>query len=201
MTHEEKNSAGEASAPEDVRDPKSGLAPLNHSYDGIQEFDNRLPNWWLFTLYASMIFAPCYWLYYHTTGAPTAHQVYEAEWAKMEQEAAKHQTDPKALVAMSKDPAVIKRGKEVVTSTCAACHKADGGGLVGPNLTDSVWLHGGKPADILKIVSEGFVAKGMPAWGPMLGQKKVTDVVAFVLSIKNTNVPGGKAPQGKPEEG
>ena len=74
----------------------------------------------------------------------------------------------------------------VAPGTCASCHKdslrgTDEGGI-GPNLVDNVWIHGNKPTDLLKVVNEGVLAKGMPAWEPVLGQKKTAEVVAYVLS-------------------
>jgi cytochrome c oxidase cbb3-type subunit 3 len=106
---------------------------------------------------------------------------------------------PEALVALSKTPATVDQGKQVFTSTCAACHRADGGGNIGPNLTDDFWLHGGKPQNIWSCVHEGVPSKGMPTWGPQLGDEKVAAVVAYVLTIKGTNVAGGKPPQGDKE--
>jgi cytochrome c oxidase cbb3-type subunit 3 len=91
----------------------------------------------------------------------------------------------------------VEDGKQVFVSTCAACHRADGGGNIGPNLTDEFWIHGDKPQDIWSTVHNGIPAKGMPTWGPQIGEAKVASVVAYVLSIRNTNVPNGKAPQGE----
>ncbi|HKA86871.1 MAG TPA: c-type cytochrome [Haliangiales bacterium] len=90
-------------------------------------------------------------------------------------------------------------GKEIFATACAPCHAANAGGHVGPNLTDEYWLHGGRPADILASVRFGWVDKGMPAWGPVLGEANVRAVVAYVVSLKNTRVAGGKAPQGTTE--
>ena len=93
-------------------------------------------------------------------------------------------------------------GKVTFTANCGTCHtlKASGSvGNIGPNLTDKTWLHGGKPAQIFKTVNEGVLTKGMAAWGPQLGTDKVQNVVAYVLTLKDTNVAGGKAPQGVEE--
>ena len=101
------------------------------------------------------------------------------------------------LATIAKDPATLAQGKDVFVSTCAPCHKPDGGGNIGPNLTDAYWIHGSKPTDIYRTVTEGVPAKGMPTWAPVLGEQRVEAVVAYVISIENTNVPGGKAPQGE----
>jgi cytochrome c oxidase cbb3-type subunit 3 len=100
------------------------------------------------------------------------------------------------LVGLSKNPATVAQGKQVFESTCASCHRADGGGLIGPNLTDSAWLYGSAPTDLWKTVREGVTTKGMPAWGPQLGDERVAAVVAYALTLKDTNVADGKAPQG-----
>jgi cytochrome c oxidase cbb3-type subunit 3 len=106
---------------------------------------------------------------------------------------------PVALLALAHQPATVARGKEVFTSTCAPCHRADGGGNIGPNLTDEFWLHGSAPDKIWKTVHDGVPAKGMAAWAPVLGEARVASAVAYVLTLRNTNVPNGKAPQGEQE--
>ena len=96
----------------------------------------------------------------------------------------------------SPDPAALAAGKESFTTLCAPCHAATGGGAIGPNLTDEYWLYGGAPMEIYKTVKVGVPAKGMPAWGPQIGEAKTQAVTAYVLSIRNSHAPGGKAPQG-----
>ena len=172
-----------------------------HEYDGIQEYDNRLPNWWLYTLFGAIAFAGWYWLHFETFkigAAPDA--AYREEMAAIEAQKAKSAVTPAELIAMSKDANVVKAGQEVFTTTCVACHGPNAGGTIGPNLTDSFWLHGGAPDKIFATVRDGFAAKGMPAWGPQLGDTKVRSVVAYVLTLRNTNVAGGKPPQGDKEE-
>ena len=106
---------------------------------------------------------------------------------------------PESLVALTKDPNAVALGKQVFPSTCAACHRGDGGGNVGPNLTDDFWLHGSAPEKIFKTIASGVPDKGMPAWQPQLGPLKTQAVTAYVLGLKGTNAPGGKAPQGERE--
>jgi len=174
-----------------------------HIYDGIEEYDNRLPNWWLFILYGSCIFALGYWLVFHTfhvLDLPLAKYdkemiaAAEAQLARMSEGGI---TD-KSLALMATMPETVADGRQLFTTYCVVCHLDQGQGLVGPNLTDKYWLHGGKPTDILKTVTDGVPAKGMAAWGGQLGPTRVQKLVAFVLSIKNTDV-SGKAPEGDPE--
>ena len=176
-----------------------------HEVDGIEEYDNALPRWWLGTLYASMVFAAGYWFAYHSGAfANLPRAAYEAEVdARAKAEAAKVKSmgavTPEALSALSRDKGTVDQGKQVFTQTCIACHRSDGGGTVGPNLTDEFWLHGGAPDRIFKTVAEGVPEKGMPAWKPQLGIERVQAVTAYVLTLRNTNVPGGKPPQGERE--
>ena len=103
------------------------------------------------------------------------------------------------LEAMARNEAILAAGKTVFASTCASCHAANGGGQVGPNLTDEYWVHGGAPEKVLVSVRTGWVDKGMPAWGPQLGEQKVRAVTAYVLSLRGMKVAGGKPPQGNLE--
>jgi cytochrome c oxidase cbb3-type subunit 3 len=173
---------------------------MDHEYDGIQEFDNRLPNWWLYTLYGAIVFAVAYWLAYHTWGwAPLSHEQYhreqvaaaEAQLAAMEGRELTNET----LTLMSTVPASVEAGRAVFEQFCVVCHKPDGSGSVGPNLTDRYWLHGGQPLEIHYTVTNGVADKGMAAWGSQLGPQRVQDVVAYVLTLKGRNLPG-KDPQG-----
>ncbi len=176
---------------------------LDHEYDGIREYDNRLPNWWLFTLYGAIVFAVLYWFVLHTwRWAPLSHEKYTIEMGKaaeaqLARMAGQSVTD-ESLRLMAQVPAAVDRGRAVFEQFCVTCHLADASGQVGPNLTDGYWLHGGGPLQILKTVTDGVPDKGMAAWGNQLGPMRVQDVVAYVLTVKDTNRPG-KAPQGEPE--
>lgn len=175
-----------------------------HEVDGIQEYDNRLPNWWLYTLYGSIAFAAGYWYWFHNShiGA-TPQESYQAEMDRAAAEAASQmkvgEATPESLAALSRDPNAVALGKQVFTSTCAACHRADGGGNVGPNLTDDFWLHGGAPEKVYRTIASGVPDKGMPAWQAQLGPLKTQSVAAYVITLRGTNAPGGKAPQGDRE--
>jgi len=184
-------------------DKKGYESPVVHEYDGIEECDNHLPNWWLWTFYGTIIFGIGYWFDYHTFHtAPHPLAAYEAEDAAIkaaEAEKAKKAgaVTPAMLITLSRDEATLKQGKEVFTTFCFACHLATGGGSIGPNLTDAYWLHGGSPDKIYLTIKDGWPLKGMQAWGPTLGEERVRAATAYVLSIKNSNVPGGKPPQGE----
>lgn len=175
---------------------------LDHAYDGIREYDNRLPNWWLFTLYGSIVFSVGYWLFYHTfhvghtQDAAWQREVEIAAAAQLEREMGKEVTD-ESLLLMTQVPAQIEAGSKLFQQNCAKCHGAALGGELGPNLTDDFWLHGNAPTQIYNTVMNGVLDKGMQAWKDQLGPVRVRQVVSFVLTRKNTNVPG-KAPQGKP---
>ena len=177
-----------------------------HEYDDIQEYDNQLPNWWLATFFGTVVFAAVYWFGYHSFKSADlpneefAKVVAAQNAAEAEKVKAAGNLDDAAFVTLSKDPATVAKGADVFKSTCATCHGPNAGGLVGPNLTDNSWLHGGKPTDIYKTVNGGVDKTAMIAWGPTLGQEKVQSVTAYVMTLKNTNVPGGKAPQGTVEE-
>jgi cytochrome c oxidase cbb3-type subunit 3 len=175
-----------------------------HEYDGIQEYDNRLPNWWLWTFIGTVLFGFFYWTGYVTfKSLDNPRDVYDKEVAvaraqEIERMKNAGPVTAELLVKMSQDAKTTQTGKEVFTTTCAACHRADGAGNIGPNLTDKYWLHGGKPEQIYQTVENGVPAKGMPAWTPVIGHDKVVAATAYVISIKDTNV-AGKAPQGEPD--
>ena len=194
-------------APIDVED----LRP--HVYDGIQEYDKRLPNWWLFTLYGSIVFAIGYWAIAHTMGlAPDAGAQVTEKILAARSAAVKNSpelSDAK-LWAMSKDSAAVAAGKATFDTTCASCHRPDLMGMIGPNLKDKEWVHGGTPMVAVKTITEGVLLKGMPAWGPILGQEKVGQVTAYIFSFHAegepveikpwvpVGVPGMPAPAGAP---
>lgn len=179
----------------------------DHSFDGIEELDNPLPNWWLWILYGSIVFSIVYWLLYHTLGvAPLPEESYRAEMqaaaeAQLARAAAGGVTNA-SLTLMSQMEDQVEQGRQLFQTYCVVCHANQGQGLVGPNLTDAYWLNGGTPLDILNTVTLGVPSKGMAAWGRQLGPQRVEQAVAFVLSIRDTNVPG-KESQGElyvPEE-
>ena len=177
-----------------------------HIYGDIREMDRELPRWWLYTLYGSILFAFGYWFHYEVfRGGDNPSQTYAKEVAiararEAEKVRAAGVLDDVSLVTLSRDPSTTGRGKEVFVQTCAACHGPEGAGNIGPNLTDAHWIHGGAPTRIFSTIRDGVADKGMPAWAPQLGIERVEAVTAYVLSIRGTNVPGGKPPQGEKEQ-
>jgi cytochrome c oxidase cbb3-type subunit 3 len=163
-----------------------GEAPLRpHEFDGIQEFDKPMPNWWLATFYATIVFAFGYWAVLHRYGPalePGRALVREMEFSAQEAARKAGVLNDEILWQLSRDAAVVNAGSTVYRDSCAACHLADLGGAIGPNLKDAAWIHGGQPMQVLKVVTEGVGAKGMPTWGPVLGRQKISEVVAFILS-------------------
>lgn len=184
-----------------AHDPNSHDELLDHNYDGIQEYDNPLPRWWVYVFWATIVLVPVYYLAPGHMGAGgTKERLYAAEmeaYRKAHPETtAPSVTDDAGLLAMAKDPAHLDAGKAAFTANCAACHGAAGGGVIGPNLTDDAWLHGGQPGEIHKTVVEGVPTKGMPAWGKMLKPDQVDAVVAYVMSLRGSNPANAKAPEG-----
>lgn len=156
-----------------------------HVFDGIQEYDNKMPNWWLFTLYAAIAYSFAYWAFLHTwgMGKDPGHALTERmkENTLIAQKKSGIITD-EMLWAMSRDPQVVSSGSATFLATCASCHQPDLSGAIGPNLKDAIWLHGGTPLQISKVIENGVIEKGMPNWGPILGKPKITEVTAFILS-------------------
>ncbi len=174
---------------------------LDHEYDGIKEYDNPMPRWWLATFWVTIIFAILYLLNVPVIGIGKGRLAdYEADMAQAAAVAAKN--NPLAnitadqLVAASTDPAERALGSTTFATTCSSCHLADGGGQIGPNLTDRYWLHGSQPMDIFKTVAEGVAAKGMPAWGKILKPAQVVAVVGYVMTLQGTTPKTPKPPQG-----
>jgi cytochrome c oxidase cbb3-type subunit III len=185
---------------------KGEIIIRQHEYDGIQEYDQKLPNWWLFTFYGAIAWFLIHWVLFYNAGAiPTDHQRVSGKIAAVEQkrqaerEATEKSLDDAALLAMAKDPAITTAGEATFSVTCVACHGADlsatmdvGGTkipLPGLSLKDKQWKFGGKPMDLYKLVrdgsppeSDGHNGARMQAWGATLGTTKVTEVVAYVIS-------------------
>ena len=156
-----------------------------HSFDGIQEYDKRLPNWWLLTFYGAIVFWIAYWLYMQQSGLAMGDgKMIDEHMAHVEavKLAANASLDDPSLWRMSRNSVFVEAGKSVFNGTCASCHHVNLTGGIGANLVDAVWIHGARPTDLLKVINEGVLIKGMPAWGPVLGTKKVSEVVAYVLS-------------------
>ena len=175
--------------------------PLDdHEYDGIQEFNNPAPFWWQLFFYLSIAFAFGYYAYHELGNAPSLDQELAENITairKIQKQNEPTGPDEKQLLALTTDSNALKTGKEAFTTKCAACHAADGGGLIGPNLTDRFWIHGkGSLGDIYGVVYNGVLDKGMPAWGSLLTHDELYGVVAYVKTLSGKTTANPKAPQG-----
>ncbi|MBK1882104.1 c-type cytochrome [Luteolibacter pohnpeiensis] len=186
---------------------KNEIVLREHEYDGIQEFDQKLPNWWLFTLYIAIGWTVVHWcIYYYTNSIQTDQQRVQAEIVSVEQQKAKalEETlrtlnDETMLTKWVPDPAVIAAGETTFTANCVACHGADLSAtmtvdgksypLPGLSLVDGQWKYGSKPMDLFKLINEGTPADSeghngarMQAWGQVFSPKTVAEVTAYVIS-------------------
>lgn len=172
---------------------------LEHEYDGIKEYDNPLPKWWLWIFYVTIAFVPLYYVLPGRLGENGGNVAeYEADMAanKAAAPAPAPTISDDALLALAKDEEALEEGKEVYVKNCVACHGADGGGVIGPNLTDDAWIHGGTPGAIHNTLVVGVLTKGMPAWERLLKPEEIDNVTAYVISLQGTTPANPKAPEG-----
>jgi len=177
---------------------------LDHNYDGIRELDNHLPPWWKWLFYLSIVFAVVYMIFYHVTDTlPLSGREYENEVALAKEQARKLQaSNPVAAIDESNvtvvtDALAIVDGKQTFLNNCASCHRKDGGGDIGPNLTDEYWKHGGDIKDIFKVVRHGVQGTNMIAWEGFISPEKMQNVASYVLTLKGTNPENPKKPEGE----
>jgi cytochrome c oxidase cbb3-type subunit 3 len=174
---------------------------MDHQYDGIQEYDNPMPRWWVLLFVVTILFVPVYYLAPGELGNGAKRvAMYEKEMAAFraahpEALGAPEMTAEEAA-ALVANPARIADGKALFAVNCVVCHRADGGGLIGPNLTDEFWIHGGTPLEVRNTIWNGVLAKGMPPWGRLLKPDQVNALTAYVKSLRGTNPPNPKAPDG-----
>lgn len=176
---------------------------LDHDYDGIKELDNHLPPWWKWLFYGTIGWAGVYMIVYHFSDTlPLMEEEYYNEVAVADEQKKKFLANqPKVSVdenslTYAKDDAIIAKGKEIYTINCAPCHKNDGGGGIGPNLTDEYWIHGGDVKNVYATVKNGVPEKGMISWSNVLNPEQMRDVSFFIMSLKGSNPPGARGPQG-----
>ena len=171
---------------------------LEHRYDDIQEYDNPMPSWWVWGFWATFWFSCAYLFHYWAGNGVSVEDDYAAEMAVVKAEAAKRamgqSVSEESLAQVVADAGSVKKGAEVFGARCLPCHGDQGQGLIGPNLTDSSWIHGGGALlDIYGVVSDGVLEKGMPAWNRQLTPSELRQVVAFVGTLRGTNVAGKSA--------
>ena len=173
-----------------------------YSSDGIQQYDNPLPGWWKFLFWFFVLFAPVYFLYFHAgrDGRSIEDQynrhmaiVYEKKFAEI----GELQPDKETILKYMKEKKWLNVGKAIYQSNCVSCHGANGGGLVGPNLTDDYWKHVNSVDDIAKVLINGAANGAMPAWNNRLTHpNQIVLTAAYVASLRENPV-AGKGPEGK----
>ncbi len=173
----------------------------DHNYDGIIELDNSLPPWWVYMFYGTIIFAITYMIYFTYFDGPTQQMEYDTEVAQAIQKKNEFLKKTAALVDETSvliltDATALAKGKSGYITKCAACHGMNGEGLVGPNLTDDYWIHGGGIKDIFKTIKYGWPEKGMISWESQITPMEMQQISSFIITIKGTNPANPKAPQG-----
>jgi cytochrome c oxidase cbb3-type subunit III len=172
---------------------------MEHEYDGIKEYDNPMPRWWLGTFAGTIIFSGIYLLNVGPVGNGKGRIAdYEDD---MKAFALAHPAPTGGptvdkLLALVADKESTEEGKEAFAKNCIACHAVDGGGGIGPNLTDNYWIHGSALDSVYAVVNNGVLEKGMPPWGKVLKPKDLERVVAYVASLRGSTPAAPKAPQG-----
>jgi cytochrome c oxidase cbb3-type subunit 3 len=172
---------------------------MEHEADGIRELDNKLPRWWVWLFWGTCIFSLCYCLYYHVFGFGNLMAAeYKVEMRKGEAiKAGAISRFESSLSSLqpSTDPATLESGKQTFLRLCAPCHRADGGGLVGPNLTDDYWLHGSNFVDNITTIWNGIPQKGMVTWKGTLKPSEIFAVGSYIYTLRGTKPPNPKLPE------
>lgn len=176
---------------------------LDHNYDGIKELDNNLPPWWVYGFYATIIFGVIYMIRFHVFNDYTQTEEYETEVAEAKIAIEEYKKTAKDLVDVNTvtlltDAADLSAGKAIFATNCVACHKADGGGGIGPNLTDKYWILGGGIKNIFRTISEGGRdGKGMVAWKQTLKPAEMAQVASYIVTLGGTTPAEPKEAQGE----
>ena len=176
---------------------------LNHDYDGIKELDNNLPPWWVYSFYACIVFAAVYLVRFEILGADNQEMELKKELAQAKIEVAEYMKNAPDLmdeksVTLLTEPADLATGKTLFENNCAACHRADAGGQIGPNLTDDHWILGGGIKNIFHTITNGGRdGKGMISWKGTLKPKEIQKVASYIMSLKGSNPKDAKAPDGE----
>ena len=174
---------------------------LSSNYDGIQEYDNDLPRWWQALFILTIVFSVVYVFVYHVSSNVSSEAELQQELGQLAAQNPKPaapEFDSAALLALVKSPGRVTAGKATFQTNCAPCHGPEGQGVIGPNLTDNFWIHGGAITDIRRVVESGVPDKGMVPWKGLLGSAQMDEVTAYIFSIRGSNPANPKAPQGDP---
>lgn len=182
---------------------EEGELELDHNYDGIKELDNKLPPWWVYSFYLTIIFAGGYLAYYHLFGGENQVAEYEQEMLAAQlaieeyKKTAPDLVDAENVVVLT-DAGDLEAGAAIYQANCMACHAADGGGGIGPNLVDEHWILGGGIKNIFQTISEGGRAgKGMIAWKSTLKPAEIQQVSSYILSLQGTTPANPKEAEGE----
>ena len=176
---------------------------FDHAFDGIRELDNKLPPWWVGMFYITIIIGVSFFMYdvvldmNGSSGDRYEEEMAMAEESKKARLAALGSQIDESSVKQLTDENALAAGQAEFVAKCAACHLADGGGSVGPNLTDQYWLHGGSVQDVFKTIKYGVPAKGMIAWESQLTPTQMQNIASFILSLQGTTPATPKDPQGE----
>jgi cytochrome c oxidase cbb3-type subunit 3 len=176
---------------------------LDHDYDGIKELDNNLPPWWIYLFYICIGFAAVYLIRFEVMGGDNQEMELQKEMAQAQIEVEEYLKNAPDLmdektVTLLTDAAALDKGKAIFTENCVACHRADGGGQIGPNLTDPNWILGGGIKNVFHTITNGGRdGKGMVAWKETLKPKEIQMVASYVLSLQGSNPKDPKAPDGE----
>ena len=176
---------------------------LDHNYDGIKELDNSLPPWWLYMFYATILFGVIYLVRFHILDGDNQEREYEKAVAEAKIEIERYKqiapdiVDVENLTLLT-SASDLKRGKAVFNLNCASCHLKDGGGSIGPNLTDEHWILGGGIKNVFTTISKGGRdGKGMVAWEKVLKPSDIHKVASYVISLQGTTPAKSKAAEGE----
>lgn len=175
---------------------------LDHNYDGIKELDNKLPPWWVYLFYATILFGVIYLIRFEIFGDYDQELEYELEVAEAQAEIEAYKKTAKDLVDVNTvelltEASDISAGKSIFETNCVVCHMADGGGGIGPNLTDEYWILGGGIKNVFNTVSEGGRAgKGMVPWKQTLKPLEMAQVSSYLLNFQGTTPANPKAAEG-----
>ena len=183
---------------------KEGDLLLHHDYDGIKELDNNLPPWWVYLFYISIIFSVVYLVRFEILGADNQEMELKKEMAQAKIDVEEYlKTAPDLMdektVVLLTDKESLESGKEIFTTNCAACHRADGGGQIGPNLTDDHWILGGGIKNVFHTISNGGRdGKGMVSWKTNgMKPKDIQKVASYILSLRGSNPKDPKEAEGE----
>jgi len=182
--------------------PSEAAADVGHVYDDIRELDNRIPPWFNYLFGLTVVFAFVYMTDYHVLGISKLstdeylEEVVAANLQKKIMLASGGTINENALIAL-KDAESLKEGGEIFQKFCISCHGPQAGGIVGPNLTDEYWIHGGGIKNVYTTIKKGVPGKGMISWELVFSQKQIQNIGSYVLSLQGSNPPGGKAPEGQ----